>query len=41
VAGSNVAVCDTLKTLGVKLDRTLSFDNHVNDIVRGCNYQSM
>ena len=38
VAGSNVAVCDTLKTLGVKLDRTLSFDNHVNDIVRGCNY---
>jgi len=38
VAGSSVAVCDTLKTLGVKLDGTLSFDNHVNDLVRGCNY---
>ncbi|HSN23842.1 MAG TPA: reverse transcriptase family protein, partial [Methylomicrobium sp.] len=38
VAGSSVAVCDTLKTLGIKLDRTLSFDSHVNDIVRSCNY---
>lgn len=38
VAGSSVAVCNTLKTLGVKLDRTLTFDSHVNDIVRGCNY---
>ena len=38
VAGCDVAVSDTLTTLGVKLDRTLSFDGHVNDIVRGCNY---
>lgn len=38
VAGSSVAVSDTLKTLGVKLDRTLSFDNHISDLVRGCNY---
>ena len=34
VAGSSVAVCDTLRTLSVKLDWTLTFDSHVNDIVR-------
>ena len=38
VAGTNVAVCDTLKSLGVKLDSTLSFNHHVTDVVRSCNY---
>ena len=38
VAGSSVAVSDVLKSLGVKLDSMLTFDAHVNDVVRSCNY---
>jgi len=38
VAGSSVAVRQTLKTLGITLDSTLSFDDHVINTVRGCNY---
>ena len=38
VAGTNVAVCDTLKSLGLKLDSTLSFNHHVTDVVRSCSY---
>ena len=38
VAGSNVAVSDVLKVLGVTLDSTLTFDNHANNVVRSCNF---
>lgn len=38
VAGSSVVVNDVLKILGVTLDSTLTFDVHVNNVVRSCNY---
>jgi hypothetical protein len=38
IAGNVIAVSTTLKILGVKLDSTLSFNDHVNDVVRVCNY---
>ena len=34
IAGSEVKVSGTLKTLGVKLDSTLTFESHINDITR-------
>ena len=39
IAGNVISVSSTVKILGVKLDSTLSFSDHVNDVVRGCNYQ--
>jgi len=38
VAGSSVTVNGVLKILGVTLDSTLTFDDHVNNVVRSCNY---
>jgi len=38
VAGATVNFSDCIKILGVKLDSTLSFNKHVSDIVRICNY---
>ena len=37
-ADASVRFADTVKLLGVTLDATLSFDRHVTDVVRGCNY---
>ena len=38
VAGSNIAFSVKLKSLGVTLDRTLSFDEHVRNVVKASNY---
>jgi len=38
VAGSTVQFSDALKLLGVTLDATLSFDKHVSNVVRACNF---
>ena len=38
VAGSVVPFVDNIKLLGVTIDKNLSFDNHISDVVRSCNY---
>ena len=38
VAGSNIAFAVKLKSLGVTIDRTLSFDEHVRNVVKASNY---
>jgi hypothetical protein len=38
VAGSRVQFNDSVKLLGVTIDPTLSFDQHVLNVVRSCNY---
>ena len=38
VAGSNIAYSVKLKSLGVTLDQTLSFDQHVKEIVKASNF---
>ena len=38
VAGSNITFSVKLKSLGVTLDRTLSFDQHVRDVVKASNF---
>ena len=38
IAGSEVKVSGTLKTLDVKLDSSLTFESHINDITRACNF---
>ena len=38
VTGTEVKFADALKLLDVTLDRTLSFDKHVSDIVQACNF---
>ena len=38
MAGCDVTVSDTLKTLRIKLDSILTFEEHVTDIVRACNF---
>ena len=38
VAGVDLPVADSMKVLGVTLDRRLTFDNHVSAVVRSCNY---
>ena len=40
VVSCGIVVCDILKTLGVKLDSTLTFINHVNDIVKACTFDT-
>jgi len=37
-AGCTIHVSDRLCLLGVTLDNTLSFDQHVNNIAKNCNY---
>jgi len=39
VAGSSVHFSDAVKLFGVTLDQTLSFDQHVSNVVRSCKYQ--
>ena len=36
VAGCNIEVCEKLRTLGLALDQNLSFENHINSVVRSC-----
>ena len=38
VAGCCINVCEKLKTLGVTLDSALTFDDHINGVVRSCNF---
>ncbi len=38
VAGCDVAVSDKLTVLGVTIDSGLSMDQHVNSVVKNCNY---
>jgi len=38
VAGKRVPLSDSVKLLGVTIDSLLSFDKHVTNVVRGCNY---
>src|SRR5664279_1749555 len=38
VAGNRVPLSDSVKLLGVTIDSVLSFDQHVINVVRGCNY---
>ena len=38
VAGSSVTVSKQLKIVGVTIDNTLDFEDHVNGIIRTCNY---
>ena len=38
VAGCDITLSDTVKILNVTLDSTLSFQTHVNNVVRSCNF---
>ena len=38
VAGCAISISDRLKILGVTLDTTLSFDEHITTVVKACNY---
>ena len=38
VAGADVQFADYVKLLGVTLDSTLSFDQHVIEVTRSCHY---
>ena len=38
VAGSKVVVSDVLKILGVTFDSTLTYNKHVDSVVRSCNF---
>ena len=38
VAGCAISISDRLKILGVTLDATLSFDEHIGTAVKACNY---
>ena len=38
VAGADIQFSETVKLLGVTLDTSLSFDQHVTNVVRACNF---
>ncbi|ESN90772.1 hypothetical protein HELRODRAFT_182600 [Helobdella robusta] len=38
IGNCDIPVCDTLKTLGVVLDKKLTFSNHIKSIIKACNY---
>jgi len=38
LGGNTITVAKTVKILGVKLDENLTFDEHVNEVVRACNH---
>ena len=38
VAGANIQFSEAVKLLGVTLDTSLSFDQHVTNVVRACNF---
>jgi Reverse transcriptase (RNA-dependent DNA polymerase)/Endonuclease/Exonuclease/phosphatase family len=38
VAGANVALCDSIKVVGLTYDNDLSFTRQVSEVVKNCNY---
>ena len=38
VADSEIALSSSIKTLGVTIDSTLSFDKHINSVSKSCNF---
>jgi len=40
VAGVGLPIADSMKVLGVTLDRRLIFDDHVSAVARSCNYHA-
>ena len=38
IDGVPIQLAESVRLLGVTLDQTLSFDQHVTEVVRGCNY---
>ena len=40
VAGVNLPIANSMKVLGVTLDRCLTLDNHVSVVARSCNYHA-
>ena len=38
IEGASIQIADSVRLLGVTLDQTLSFDQHVSEVVRSCNY---
>ena len=40
VANVNLPVADSMRVLGVTLDRRLTFDNHASAVARSCNYHA-
>jgi len=40
VADVNLPVADSMRVLGVTLDRRLTFDNHASAVARSCNYHA-
>jgi len=40
VADVDLPLADSMRVLGVTLDRRLTFDNHASAVARSCNYQA-
>jgi len=40
VAGVDLSIANSMKVLGVTLDRRLTFDDHVSAVARSCNYHA-
>ena len=38
VAGADIQFSEAVKLLGVTLDTSLSFDQHVTNVIRACNF---
>ena len=38
IEGASIQLAEFVRLLGVTLDKTLAFDQHVTEVVRGCNY---
>ena len=38
VAGCSTKMCDRLEILGVTLNASLTFESHINDVVKSCNF---
>ena len=38
IAGTSISLSDTLTTLGVTLDKNLTFNSHVSSVCKSCNY---
>ena len=40
LAGVYLLIADSMKVLGITLDRRLTFDNHVSAVAQSCSYHS-